>query len=84
MFDSDKYIKVIGITAVLLLFGLINSVSAIVFAESSGYRARSDFRAPLKIQISSQLLRYGKNFLLTYQPYAALQNFSRALHLGEL
>jgi hypothetical protein len=25
-----------------------------------------------------------KNFLLTYQTYAALQNFSRALHLGEL
>lgn len=42
MFDNDKYIKVIGITAVLLLFGLINSVSAIVFTESSGQRARSD------------------------------------------
>lgn len=42
VFDNDKYIKVIGITAVLLLFGLINSVSAIVFTEPSGY-ARSDF-----------------------------------------
>jgi hypothetical protein len=60
--------------------------------------------APLKIQISSQLmellaiplsrqktatkwlviLRCGKNFLLTYNPYAALQNFPRTLHLGEL
>jgi len=30
------------------------------------------------------MLRCGKNFLLAYQPYAALQNFSRALHLGEL
>ncbi len=55
--------------------------------------------APLKIQILvpanlkvtlhsnfvvSQLLRCGKNFLLTYQTYAALRNFSRALHLGEL
>lgn len=35
MFNSNKYIKVIGITAALLLFGLINSVSAIVFSESS-------------------------------------------------
>ena len=35
-------------------------------------------------QISSQLLRCRKNFLLTYQPYAALLNFFRALHLGEL
>lgn len=42
VFDNDKYIKVIGITAVLLLFGLINSVSAIVFTESSGQRARGD------------------------------------------
>jgi hypothetical protein len=33
---------------------------------------------------SSQLLRCGKNFLLAYNPYAALQNFYRALHLGEL
>ncbi len=56
-------------------------------------------RAPLKIQILvpanlkvtlhsnfvvSQLLRCGKNFLLTYQTYAALRNCSRALHLGEL
>ena len=35
VFNSNEYIKVIGITAVLLLFGLINSVSAIVFPESS-------------------------------------------------
>ncbi len=28
----------------------------------------------LKIQIASQLLRCGKNFLLTYNTYAALQN----------
>jgi hypothetical protein len=40
--------------------------------------------APLKIHISSQFLCCGKNFLLTYQPYAALQNFLHALHLGEL
>lgn len=39
MFDSDKYIKVIGITAALLLFGLINSVGAVVFTESNGYGA---------------------------------------------
>ncbi len=45
---------------------------------------RGDSRAPLKIQISSQLLRCGKNFLLTYTAYAALRNFSRALHLDEL
>ena len=25
-----------------------------------------------------------KKFLLTYRPYAALRNFFRALHLGEL
>jgi hypothetical protein len=37
------------------------------------------YGAPLKIQISSQLLRCGKNFLLTYQTYAARQNFFRAL-----
>jgi hypothetical protein len=42
------------------------------------------FREPLKIHISSQLLRCGKNFLLAYNPYAARRNFSRALHLGEL
>jgi hypothetical protein len=30
------------------------------------------------------MLRCVKNFLLTYNPYAALQNFFRALHLGEL
>ncbi len=42
------------------------------------------YGAPLKIQISSQLLRCVKNFLLTYHPYAALRNFSRALHLSEL
>jgi hypothetical protein len=36
-------------------------------------------RGPLKIQISSQLLRCVKNFLLTYHPYAALRNFFRAL-----
>jgi hypothetical protein len=41
-------------------------------------------RASLKIQISSQLLCCEKNFLLTYTPYAALRNFFRALHLGEL
>jgi len=41
-------------------------------------------RASQKHQISSQLLRCVKNFLLTYTSYAALQNFSRALHLGEL
>ncbi len=39
---------------------------------------------PLKIQISSQLPRCGNNFLLTYTSYAALLNFSRALHLSEL
>lgn len=33
--NSNEYIKVIGITAALLLFGLINSVSAIVYPESS-------------------------------------------------
>jgi hypothetical protein len=30
------------------------------------------------------MLRCGKNFLLTYNPYAARRNFFRALHLGEL
>jgi hypothetical protein len=35
--------------------------------------------APLKIQISSQLPRCGRSLLLTYNPYAALQNFFRAL-----
>ena len=40
--------------------------------------------APLKIHISSQLLRCGKNFLLTYHTYAALRNFFHALHLGKL
>jgi hypothetical protein len=30
------------------------------------------------------MLRYGKNFLLAYISYAALLNFHRALHLGEL
>jgi hypothetical protein len=39
--------------------------------------------ALLEIQISSQLLCCGENFLLTYQPYAALRNFFRALYLGE-
>jgi hypothetical protein len=39
---------------------------------------------PLKIQISSQLLRCGKNFLLTYNPYVRGEIFIRALHLGEL
>mgnify|MGYP001584866540 CR=1 FL=1 len=43
-----------------------------------------NLRALLKIHISSQLLRCRKNFLLTYHPYAALRNFFRALHLGEL
>ena len=63
-----------------------------------------NLREPLKIHISSQLmkqlairlgcqnttakslvmLRCGKNFLLTYTPYAARRNFFRALHLGEL
>jgi hypothetical protein len=48
-------------------------------------RCRSiDLREPLKIHISSQLPRCVKNFLLTYTSYAALQNFFRALHLGEL
>jgi hypothetical protein len=37
-----------------------------------------------KIQISSRLLRCEQNSLLTYNPYAARRNFSRALHLGEL
>src|ERR1035437_7855730 len=41
-------------------------------------------RKPLKTQISSQLLRCVKNFLLTYIRYAAPRNFLRALHLGEL
>ncbi len=35
MLNSNEYIKVIGITAVLLVFGLINSVNAIVFPESN-------------------------------------------------
>lgn len=39
VFNSNEYIKVIGITAALLLFGLINSVSAIVFPEFSDDRA---------------------------------------------
>ena len=30
------------------------------------------------------MLRCVKNFLLTYNPYAALRNFFRVLHLGEL
>ncbi len=34
--------------------------------------------------VVSQLLRCGKNFLLTYQTYATRRNFFRALHLGEL
>jgi hypothetical protein len=52
----------------------------------TGYHRLQDsfHREPLKIHISSQLLRCVKNFLLTYNPYAALRNFSRALHLGEL
>lgn len=41
--DNDKYTKVTGIKAFLLLFGLINSVSAIVFTESSGHGAKNDF-----------------------------------------
>ncbi|MBI5658402.1 MAG: hypothetical protein HZC43_02385 [Nitrosomonadales bacterium] len=46
--------------------------------------SENKFRALLKIHISSQLLRCGKNFLLTYHTYAALRNFFHALHLGEL
>ena len=41
------------------------------------------FRAPLKIQ-QHRTVYCGKNFLLTYQSYAALRNSFRALHLGEL
>jgi len=56
-------------------------------------------RASLKIQILvpanlkvtlhsnfvvSQLLRCGRNFLLTYNAYAARRNFFHVLHLGEL
>jgi hypothetical protein len=33
-------------------------------------------------QAAQRLL--AKNFLLTYHTYAALQNFFRALHLGEI
>jgi len=43
-----------------------------------------NYRMPLKIQISSQLLRCVKNFLLAYKSYAARRNVFRALHLGEL
>jgi hypothetical protein len=43
-----------------------------------------EFREPLKIHISSQLLRCGKNPLLTYHTYVALRNFFHALHLGEI
>ena len=39
MLNSNKYIKVIGITAALLLFGLINSVSAIVFPVSNVFES---------------------------------------------
>jgi hypothetical protein len=38
----------------------------------------SDLRAPLKTWISSQLLRCGKNSLLTYHPYAARRKFFSA------
>lgn len=37
MFNSNEYIKVISITAALLVFGLINSVSAIVFTELNSF-----------------------------------------------
>jgi hypothetical protein len=43
-----------------------------------------NYRMPLKIQISSQLLRCVKNFLLAYKTYAARRNVFRALHLGEI
>jgi hypothetical protein len=45
---------------------------------------REVIRMPLKIQISSQLPRCEKIFLLAYQTYAAPRKFFRALHLGEL
>ena len=45
---------------------------------------RVECRAPLKIQISSQLQRCVKNFLLIYHIYTARRNFFHALHLGEL
>ena len=38
---------------------------------------------PLKIQISSQLLRYEKYFLLAYNQNAAQQDSPLTLHLGE-
>jgi hypothetical protein len=50
----------------------------------SSFGGNYNIREPLKNQISSQLLRCGKNFFLTYTSYAALRNFFRALHLGEL
>ena len=67
--------------------------------KQQGRGAGVELGAPLKIQILvpanlkvtlhsnfvvSQLLRYGKNFLLTYQSYVALRNFFSALYLGEL
>ena len=42
----------------------------------------SDLRTPLKTWISSQLLRCGKNSLLTYHPYAARRNFFPCLAFG--
>src|SRR5450759_5016763 len=45
-------------------------------AASTNKITRYFIREPLKIQISSQLLRCVKNFLLTYKSYAALRNFS--------
>jgi hypothetical protein len=48
-----------------------------------GDRPESNWES-LKIQISSQLLRCEKIFLLTYITYVALRKFLRALHLGEL
>ncbi len=41
-----------------------------------------EYRALLKIQISSQLLCYRKYLLLTYQTYAALQIFFLRLAFG--
>jgi len=38
---------------------------------------------PQKIQISSQLLRYEKYFLIAYDQNTAQQDCSRTMHLGE-
>ena len=45
--NSNEYIKVIGITAALLSFGLINSVSAIIYPESSDDSAGEEIRVDL-------------------------------------